>query len=121
MHYGWFTENTPDEEFSRTVLHKFGHALGSIHEHQHPIAGIPWNRQAVYEYYKQTQGWSREDVDTQIFFNYDLNQTNSSQYDKSSIMHYAIDKKLLLDPSFAVGWNKKLSVTDKSFMKQIYP
>jgi len=121
MHYGWFVENTPEDEFSRTTLHEFGHALGALHEHQHPIAGIPWNRPAVYEYYKQTQGWSKADVDAQIFFKYDLNQTNSSQYDKSSIMHYAIEKKLLIDQSFAVGWNKKLSATDKAFMKIVYP
>ena len=121
MNYGWFVDNTPEEEFSRTTLHEFGHALGAIHEHQHPIAGIPWNRPIVYDYYRRTQGWSKEDVDAQLFFKYDLNQTNSSQYDKASIMHYAIEEKLLLDPSFAVGWNKKLSSTDKSFMKTVYP
>lgn len=121
MNYGWFVENTPDDEFSRTTLHEFGHALGAIHEHQHPIAGIPWNRPVVYDYYMQTQGWTKEDVDQQIFFKYDLNQTNSSQYDKGSIMHYAVPKELLLDPAFAVGWNRRLSATDKSFIKQVYP
>ncbi len=121
MNYGWFTEQTPDEEFSRTVLHEFGHALSAGHEHSHPLAGIPWNRPRVYQYYQQTQGWSQADVDSQVFFKYDLNQTNSSQYDKNSIMHYAIPADLLLNPSFAVGWNKKLSPTDKSFMKQMYP
>jgi hypothetical protein len=121
MNYGWFTEETPDTEFSRTVIHEFGHALGATHEHQHPSAGIPWNRPAVYEYYQSTQGWTKEDVDFQIFAKYSKNQVNSSNYDKKSIMHYAIDARLLLDPSYAVGWNTSLSNTDKEFMKQMYP
>ena len=121
MNYGWFTETTPDNEYSRTVMHEFGHALGAIHEHQHPLAGIPWNRPVVYQYYQSTQGWSKEDVDAQIFAKYNLNLLNASTYDKTSIMHYAIDKQLLLDPSFAVGWNTKLSAMDKTFMKQMYP
>lgn len=121
MNYGWFTETTPDAEYSRTVMHEFGHALGAIHEHQHPQAGIPWNRPVVYQYYKSTQGWSKAEVDAQIFAKYNLNLLNASVYDKTSIMHYPIDKQLLLDPSFAVGWNTKLSTMDKAFMKQMYP
>jgi len=121
MNYGWFTEATPEPEFSRTTLHEFGHALGAIHEHQHPQAGIPWNRPVVYEYYQSTQGWSKEDVDEQIFAKYSLSHLNASDYDKTSIMHYAVDKKLLLDPAFAVDWNTKLSVKDKSFIKLMYP
>ena len=33
-----FTVDTPSPEFRRVVLHEFGHALGSIHEHQNPAA-----------------------------------------------------------------------------------
>lgn len=36
MNYGWLEANTVDEEYSRVVQHEFGHALGCIHEHQHP-------------------------------------------------------------------------------------
>lgn len=121
MNYGWFTPTTPEDEFSRTTLHEFGHALGATHEHQHPTAGIPWNRPAVYQYYQATQGWSKADVDFQIFAKYNKNLVNSSNYDKTSIMHYAIDKALLLDPKYAVDWNKKLSGVDKAFMKLMYP
>jgi hypothetical protein len=51
MNYGWLTPESPEEEYSRVVLHEFGHALGAIHEHQNPQAGIPWNKEAVYNYY----------------------------------------------------------------------
>lgn len=33
----------PLPELERIVLHEFGHALGAVHEHQHPDANIPWN------------------------------------------------------------------------------
>jgi serralysin len=48
MNYGWLTPTTADNEYSRVVIHEFGHMLGCIHEHQHPQAGIPWNTEAVY-------------------------------------------------------------------------
>jgi len=59
MNFGWFDDNTPEEEFRRTVLHEFGHALGLLHEHQNPAGGIPWDEAAVYAFYYQTQGWDR--------------------------------------------------------------
>ena len=120
MNYGWFNQNTPDAEFSRTVLHEFGHALGAIHEHQHPGAGIPWDREAVYRYYMQTQGWSRADVDAQIFAKYSTTLLNSSAYDRQSIMHYPVPKQLTIG-GFEVGWNTKLSTRDKTFIRQVYP
>src|SRR6202035_3432372 len=32
---------TSEEEFARSILHEFGHALGMLHEHQSPANGIP--------------------------------------------------------------------------------
>lgn len=120
MNYGWLTPTTSDQEFSRVVVHEFGHALGAIHEHQHPSGGIPWDKPKVYAYYAR-QGWDQAQVDSNIFARYAANQLNMTSYDKLSIMHYAVPAELLTDPSKAVGWNTQLSANDKVLAKTVYP
>jgi len=120
MNFGWLTETTADEEYSRVVTHEFGHALGCIHEHQNPATDIPWNREAVYRYYA-ARGWSKEIVDHNIFRKFEKSQTQFSAFDPQSIMLYAIPAELLTDPTRVVGWNRILSATDKSFISKVYP
>ncbi len=121
MHFGWFDNNTTDTEFRRTTIHEFGHALGLIHEHQNPVAGINWDREAVYAYYAgPPNNWSRDQVDFNLFRRYEANVTNYSQYDPLSIMHYSIPAEHTLD-NVAVGNNTSLSNTDKTFIGTIYP
>lgn len=119
MNFGWLTPDTEDTEYSRVVLHEFGHALGLLHEHQHPEADIPWNRPAVYEYYKRTQGWDEAKVDQSVFVKYSEAETNHTAYDPGSIMEYPIPKELTLN-GFEIGWNTALSEHDKEFIKQLY-
>ena len=120
MNFGWFTDRTPDYEIRRTTLHEFGHALGLIHEHQNPLQNIQWNVEKVYTYYAQTQGWSRQDVDQNLFRKYSSTQTQFCRYDPLSIMHYSVPKQLTLD-GFEVRWNYQLSVEDKGFIGRMYP
>ncbi len=119
MNFGWFNDNTSESEFSRTTIHEFGHALGLIHEHAQPVAEIPWDKEKVYQYYAQ-QGWDREKVNRNLFTRYSHESTQFSQYDKYSIMHYAIPEELTIG-SYEVGWNTQLSETDKSYIGVIYP
>ena len=119
MNYGWFTADTPDDEFSRVILHEFGHALGAIHEHQHPKGGIPWDKPKVYAYYAR-QGWDQAKVDTNIFAKYAADQLNMTDYDKVSIMHYAVPEELTVG-TYSVGWNRILSANDKKLAKRVYP
>jgi serralysin len=120
MNYGWFDDHTHDLEFSRTVLHEFGHALGCIHEHQSPAANIPWDRPAVYAYYAASQGWSREEVDNNIFAVYDNSIITNSTYDDHSIMLYPIDGALTAH-RYSVRMNTILSMTDIDYVRQWYP
>lgn len=121
MNYGWLEPGTSLREYQRVVRHEFGHALGMIHEHQNPAAvgRIPWDKPKVYAHYAQ-QGWSKADVDFNLFEAYDEEATNHSAYDPTSIMQYAIPDALTIG-SFAVGWNTALSPTDVEFMRRQYP
>lgn len=121
MNYGWLEPNTPTREYERVVRHEFGHALGMIHEHQNPDAQgkIPWDRPKVYAYYAQ-QGWSKADVDHNLFAVYDRDETNFSTFDPTSIMAYAVPDSLTIG-SFSIGWNTALSQTDRDFMRAQYP
>lgn len=120
MNFGWFDENTTDEEFKRVILHEVGHALGLVHEHQSPNATIKWNKSVVIKYYKDNFGWSANSVRANIFTKYSENQVNASDYDPESIMHYHIEEDWTID-DFSVGWNAELSRFDKSFIGQVYP
>jgi hypothetical protein len=120
MNYGWLTPTTADDEYSRVVLHEFGHALACIHEHSHPEAGIPWDRDKVYEYYRVTNGWDRGTVDRNVLNRYTRDETNFSAYDPTSIMQYSVPRALTVG-GFEIGWNRVLSATDKSFIGTIYP
>jgi hypothetical protein len=103
------------------VLHEFGHALGCIHEHQHPDAGIPWDRQAVLRYYTgPPNNWPPDKVESNLFKRYTKPQTQFSDFDRESIMLYPVDESFTIG-DFQVGWNKKLSKTDKEFIGAIYP
>lgn len=121
MNFGWFNPRTPDEEFNRTVVHEFGHALGCIHEHQHPEAGIPWDKEAVYRYYQgPPNNWTRAQVDTNLFQRYGADITQFSAFDRKSIMLYPVDNSLTIG-DYEIGWNTGLSDTDKEFIGTAYP
>jgi serralysin len=119
MNYGWLRSNTSEDEYSRVVLHEFGHALGCIHEHQHPEHGIPWDKEKAYAHYGR-QGWTRDEVDQQVFGKYSTTVTQFSGFDTNSIMMYPIPEDITIG-DFAVGWNRKLSDTDKEFIARLYP
>jgi serralysin len=122
MNFGWFNDNTSTQELSRNVLHEFGHALGMFHEQGSPNQNISWNYQYVYAYYARPEngGWSRARVDWDVFYKYSLTQTNSSNYDPFSIMHYPLPASFTTN-GYSVGWNNYLSTTDKIFMESQYP
>jgi hypothetical protein len=121
MNFGWLTPTTSDDEYSRVVTHEFGHAMGCIHEHQNPVAGIPWNKPVVYGYYEgPPNNWTKREVDTNLFDRYSTTLTQFSNFDPASIMEYPIPAQFT-NGQLVIGMNKELSATDKSFVAGQYP
>jgi hypothetical protein len=121
MNYGWLRQSTDDEEYSRVVVHEFGHSLGCIHEHQNPSTDIPWDKEAVYKYYQgPPNNWTKAQVDVNLFTRYSADITQFSQFDRESIMLYPVPNDLTIG-DFEVGWNTKLSAQDKAFIATLYP
>lgn len=121
MNFGWLRDTLEERYFRSVVLHEFGHALGFIHEHQAPAAGIQWNKEKVYNYFGSSPRlWTMNQVDENIFKKYDQSQTNSSVYDSRSIMHYYFPTELTKD-GFSFSENTQLSGIDSEFVRQVYP
>lgn len=121
MNFGWLEDDSSDDEYARVVLHEFGHALGCIHEHSSPAAGLQWNKPKVYAYYSGAPNfWTREDVDTNIFERYSKKQTNFSAFDPDSIMLYEFPPEFFKQGG-GTHANRKLSKTDKEFVARMYP
>ena len=120
INFGWFNKRMPEADYRATILHEFGHALGLLHEHQHPQGGIPWDKTKLYPFYQKTQGWDQAMVDQQVLGHYKSGKTQYSRYDPYSIMHYPIPNALTVG-DFEVGMNMDLSPTDRAFMAKVYP
>jgi hypothetical protein len=108
------------QEMRRVILHEFGHALGLLHEQSYPEA-ISWKKtDSIYQYYWQTQGWSKQQVDFNVFEVGNRFYTNGTQYDPKSIMHYAINAWETTD-GYSVKNNFELSEGDKKLIASLYP
>jgi hypothetical protein len=127
MNYGWLTANTDEDEYSRVILHEFGHCLGFPHEHQHPENGIDWDRDAVYAYYMgPPNNWSRQDVDSNVLQRYSKTITVFTKFDPKSIMLYEIPPEHTISRTGIPNRNTQLSESDKKFARQgppdeVYP
>jgi hypothetical protein len=120
MNFGWFDETTLEAEFSRTITHEFGHALGFYHEHQSPASPLQWDLPKTYKYFKDKSGWSEDEVNQNVINKYNQSNTNFSSYDPNSIMHDFIPKGLLLNGS-SIDGGYMLSGTDIDYAGYWYP
>ena len=122
LNLGWIVPTETEKVKMNTIIHEFGHAIGCLHEHQHPLGGIKWNKKKVYEdLAKPPNKWDKKTVDHNLFERYDANITSYSKFDPDSVMMYPIPPEWTLDGT-AVGFNKNgLSPSDIFFIKNMYP
>ena len=124
MRYGWFTDATPETEFSRTVIHEFGHLLGLQHEQRNRDAKI--NQNKYFQHLVDNSGgkWTLEMAKSQAAFftaqddaHYEHQYTT---YDPLSIMHYPVPASCTTN-GIAVGGSTQLSAGDIAFIGTAYP
>ncbi|MEO5563186.1 MAG: M12 family metallopeptidase [Chitinophagaceae bacterium] len=121
INFGWFDQETTQGEFSRVVMHEFGHALGFHHEHQSPASPLQWDLPKTYKYFKDNNNWSEDEVNRNIINKYSQSNTNFSAYDPNSIMHYFVPVGLVLNGGGGRGGEYMLSATDGDYAGYWYP
>lgn len=104
------------------VLHEFGHALGLIHEHQHPQTPLEFNRrQVIADVSRPPNNWSEAKIERNIFAPAIAGETNAGVYDPDSIMMYPIPPHWLMNPEESTEENHDLSDADIAFIATQYP
>lgn len=121
MNFGWLDVgmNPTDREPIRVITHEIFHALGMVHEHNHPRNTIPWNLPVIYAHFAKV-GWTKEQVDAQYIRRLDEPSMNYNAYDRDSLMHYWIDQSWTIG-NFSVPFTYVPSAGDKAFLRSIYP
>ena len=120
MMYGWLEPNTALREYQRVVRHEFGHAIGLIHEHQNPAAGIRWNERVVIDALKRSQGWDEATIRHNVLNSVSRDDVRFTAFDDKSIMLYAFPAEWTVDGR-QFGHNTALSETDQAFIAAHYP
>lgn len=120
MNLGWATLDLSKEDFYGLVIHEFGHALGLLHEHNHPQARIEWNKAAVYaELSGQPNFWDKATIDSNVFAKFDASTVITTDFDNVSVMIYTIPDRWTRDGrSFMPSW--KLSAGDAATIRKLY-
>ena len=121
MNLGWVSETTAEKSFASVVLHEFGHAIGLLHEHNHPRAQLKWKKDVVYaDLMGSPNYWDKETIDFNVFESYPEGRVVCSEdMDLVSIMIYTIPARWL-DGQPGITPSDHLSEDDIKFIRQQY-
>ena len=114
------SDRSSSREWDRVTIHEVLHAIGFGHEHQHPDAFIPWDRQKVLDFYRRTQGWSDDQTDFQVLRRKTIDRIRTTGFRLDSIMMYPIPAELT-NGKMVVGWNTLFTKEDRQLVAELYP
>jgi hypothetical protein len=122
INLGSVLDDRPAADADQTILHEFGHVLGLYHEHQNPLAEIPWDKDAVYRAYSgPPNNWPRDMIDHSMFSRYAEDYFPVPKpFDPESIMAYPMPEGFTA-PGFEIGHKGTLSRGDRAFVEELYP
>jgi hypothetical protein len=105
------------------VMHEFMHALGALHEHQHPDSGC--EQEIRWDVIKTKWGWSDQEMETNFRAKVRSELIRTTAYDVDSLMHYQLEADLLKhgmkSPCHTSYYRTALSDGDRKLLAGTYP
>jgi hypothetical protein len=111
---------TRESEFTRVVRHEAGHTLGFPHEHLRKALVDKIIPSKAFSYYKATQGWSPQEVRSQVLTPIEEAVLRGTPVDYNSIMCYQIPGSITRDGNPIAG-GVDINAQDHAFAAQVYP
>ncbi|MER8657284.1 M12 family metallopeptidase [Mesorhizobium sp. M0847] len=116
-----FTMTTSESEFKRVVRHETGHTLGFPHEHMRRQLVELIDRDRAIQYFGETQGWSKEEVEQQVLTPIeDGSLLGTPRADSNSIMCYEIPGEITKSGEPIAG-GTDIDELDYEFASSVYP